>query len=144
MSEKIDFLAKSLRCEVIRVQTQPWTRMAPPLSCRHLSLRVRSTHAAPRGEVKNLPRVIKKNGIAIGNKLNHPAEHWDAVKHPVWRFPRSWASWFTIWSRRCANRGCFWRTDAEHILAVYAKGLEPGRRRRLRKETFLFSFHFRD
>lgn len=44
-------------------------------------------HAMPRGERKTYPESLK-NWIAIGNKLNHPAEHSGAVKHPVWR-PRS-------------------------------------------------------
>lgn len=44
-------------------------------------------YAMPRGERKTYPESLK-NWIAIGNKLNHPAEHSGAVKHPVWR-PRS-------------------------------------------------------
>lgn len=51
-------------------------------------------HAMPRGERKTYPESLK-NWITIGNKLNHPAEHSGAVKHPVWR-PRSQQSdlWF--------------------------------------------------
>lgn len=40
----------------------------------------------PRGERKTYPESLK-NWIAIGNKLNHPAEHLGAVKHPFWRPP---------------------------------------------------------
>lgn len=69
----------------------------------------------PRGERKTYPESLK-NWIAIGNKLNHPAEHLGAVKHPFWRPPQP-TLWFMTVFLHGASCSQVWQTDAKRHMS---------------------------